>query len=230
MKLILKRMGGKWKTSKYYPKPRYDLVVEPFAGGAGYSTYYDKRAMLFDVDPKVADAWDFVLRGDLDTLPRGLDIGTELDSVAWSHPGAREIVDRACHIGGGVKRVNADGNCVSRWRDVTRASKIASCKKVRELGTEFFKADYRSAPDVEATWFFDPPYQHFASANAKYDAPPIDYAELRDFIMSRRGQIIVCEGAGADWLPFETLRHSRSHVNSCGKARYVEALIYYVER
>ena len=62
--------------------------------------------------------------------------------------------------------------------------------------------DYRQAPDIEATWFIDPPYQHVPG---RYHHGPetIDYDELAEWAMSRRGQVIVCEGPDGDWLPFE---------------------------
>ena len=33
----------------------------------------------------------------------------------------------------------------------------------------------------------------------------IDYSALADWCHSRKGQVIVCENEGADWLPFERL-------------------------
>ena len=33
--------------------------------------------------------------------------------------------------------------------------------------------------------------------------PRADYEALADWCRSRRGQVIVCENVGADWLPFE---------------------------
>lgn len=32
--------GGKYMRSTHYPSPNYDIVIEPFAGAAGYSTRY----------------------------------------------------------------------------------------------------------------------------------------------------------------------------------------------
>ena len=71
--------------------------------------------------------------------------------------------------------------------------------------------DYTEAPDVEATWFIDPPYQPvngfgrgmgYASG---CDASALDFAALSGWCRARRGQVIVCEYEGADWLPFVPL-------------------------
>lgn len=54
--------GSKWRDAKRYGKPCGDLVIEPFAGSAGYSTFWaPKRVMLFDVDPYVVGVWRYLL-------------------------------------------------------------------------------------------------------------------------------------------------------------------------
>ena len=79
--------------------------------------------------------------------------------------------------------------------------------------------DYREAPiDGLATWFVDPPYQPQEVPEGSKTVYPrgmgyardcsadsIDYAELAEWCGTRPGQVIVCEQAGADWLPFEPL-------------------------
>jgi len=32
--------GGKWRAAPRYPAPRHDLIIEPFAGAAGYAMRY----------------------------------------------------------------------------------------------------------------------------------------------------------------------------------------------
>jgi 16S rRNA G966 N2-methylase RsmD len=70
---------------------------------------------------------------------------------------------------------------------------------------QVFKADFESidteiAP--EATWFIDPPYQQ-AGKYYRHSSKSIDYSRLASFCQQAKGQVIVCENAGADWLPFE---------------------------
>jgi hypothetical protein len=64
---------------------------------------------------------------------------------------------------------------------------------------KIFHESYENAPDVEATWHIDPPYQQAGKAYRKKD---IDYAALATWCQSRRGQVMVCEQMGATWLPF----------------------------
>jgi len=81
------------------------------------------------------------------------------------------------------------------------------------------EGDYSEAPDIEATWFVDPPY-HVSGARAskaergrvRYPngADDIDYPALARWCRSRRGQVIVCEQPGADWLPFRALGETQT--------------------
>jgi hypothetical protein len=82
---------------------------------------------------------------------------------------------------------------------------------------EVVLGDYREAPDIEATWFVDAPYQRtregWWSQGMGYGpgctSADLDHGELAAWCRSRRGQVIVCEQAGASWLPFRPLSGSR---------------------
>ena len=39
--------GGKWRDAvKHYPAPQFDIVMEPFAGSAGYALRYAERNVV----------------------------------------------------------------------------------------------------------------------------------------------------------------------------------------
>ena len=44
-----------------------------------------------------------------------------------------------------------------------------------------------------------------------HSAKDIDFNNLADWCKSRTGQVIVCEGANADWLPFKPLSAQRTN-------------------
>lgn len=71
-------------------------------------------------------------------------------------------------------------------------------------GWELIEGDYSLAPDVEATWFIDPPYQH-VTYGYRAARRALNFAELAEWCQARRGQTIVCEEDSADWLPFTPL-------------------------
>ena len=70
---------------------------------------------------------------------------------------------------------------------------------------KLIEGNYTDAPDGLATWFVDPPYQH-AGKYYRFGRDGIDYPSLAAWCKERRGQVIVCENVGADWLPFQPWR------------------------
>jgi hypothetical protein len=56
---------------------------------------------------------------------------------------------------------------------------------------------------VAAHWFIDPPC--VGSNGCAYSHNDIDRVALAQWCRSRRGHVMVCEAAGATWLPFQPL-------------------------
>jgi site-specific DNA-adenine methylase len=51
---LFKWFGSKWLSAKTLPIPICDTIIEPFAGGAGYSLrYFDKKVILAEKNPMV---------------------------------------------------------------------------------------------------------------------------------------------------------------------------------
>lgn len=66
-----------------------------------------------------------------------------------------------------------------------------------------YNKPHTEAPDIVADWFIDPPYN--SEAGRLYTFSDIDYPALGEWCKTRRGQVIVCENDGADWLPFASI-------------------------
>jgi len=86
---------------------------------------------------------------------------------------------------------------------------------------EIIRGDYTQAPDIEATWFIDPPYHVDGRPQSRgmgyaegCNSHALDYEALAVWCRGRRGQKIVCEQQGATWLPFEHLRHARNSIGN----------------
>ena len=61
--------GSKWRGAKHYGPPRRDLVIEPFAGSACYSTYWNHpNVSLYDLSEEVCAAWDWLINCSLDDM------------------------------------------------------------------------------------------------------------------------------------------------------------------
>ena len=187
--------GAKHEKAHKYPPPRFDLIIEPFAGAEGYSCHwarhrvtpscYDRHertpghscrqadlgsgsvgntpgvrsVILNDADKGVVDTWHRVQRMTADDV-RSLD--AELDKertyerlVAWAGGNrTNRLFDT-----NGEKVTSRMRSHRSGWGNV-RERIIRHLDLVRTF--EILHGDYRDLPDVEATWFIDPPYQPIA--------------------------------------------------------------------
>src|SRR3990167_5524783 len=153
--------GAKWRRAIQYPPPTHDVIVEPFAGAAGYAlTYAHRDVVIMDVDENVADTWEFLLAATADDLRSIPDIpdGGTVDDIDAPR-GARLLAGWWCHLG-----CTAPGKRPSTW---SRSSGRFWGQRIRErlarqIGAirhwTFIRASYEAAPDVDATWFIDPPY------------------------------------------------------------------------
>ena len=86
---------------------------------------------------------------------------------------------------------------------------------------EVIKGDYTKAPNIDATWFVDPPYHVNGRAQSRgmgyaegCDSFALDYDVLGRWCRARRGQVIACEQDGASWLPFEHMRSARNSIGN----------------
>jgi site-specific DNA-adenine methylase len=60
-----------------------------------------------------------------------------------------------------------------------------------------------------STWFVDPPYV-LAGSSYTFGSRDIEYLKLGRWCQQLPGQVIVCENAGANWLPFKPFCTSKS--------------------
>lgn len=202
--------GSKVRLATNYPLPRYQTVIEPFAGSAGYALrHYYLKVNLYDLNPIIVGIWDFLIKAssaDIKALP------LEEDKIQ----------------GLSDEKKNFIGFWFSR-------SQVAPQKKISKLGLTnkypwaywsedireriafqvcFIKhwrvalKSYSEIPNQTATWFIDPPYQ---SAGKKYPfGRDLNFDSLGTYSKTRQGQVIVCENGSASWLPFTFLYANKS--------------------
>jgi len=199
--------GGKFMRSPHYPPPAYHEVIEPFAGAAGYSVRHQlgKRAILLDTSPYIAGVWRYLIAAspeDILSLPL-MEPGQSVDDLRICQE-ARWLLGFWINQGSAVPKKTMGGRASNSvfgtWGEKPRARIAAQVSLIKAW--EIHECDYSLAPDIEATWFVDPVYQ---AHPGHYPGRALDYEALAKWCRSRRGQTLVCETAGATWLPFDRI-------------------------
>lgn len=219
--------GSKWRAAPHYPTPKYDLVVEPFAGSACYSLlHYSKQILLSDIDPIIAGVWRYLIavtESEILSLPPCVGHVDELNCCQeakhligfWLNKGKTS----PCKQPGSWMRSGIRPN--SYWGQVIKERIAKQLQFIRHWRIE--NCSYQSLCfDCPATVFVDPPYQQ--AHGRYYRHHEIDYALLRDWCLSNLGQTIVCESTGAGWLPFQEFRTVKSNPSSRGKSYSSEVI------
>ena len=213
--------GGKWRAAPHYPKPEHDVIVEPFAGAAGYSTrYFDRQVLLFDVDPVIVGVWSYLIKAstaEIMALPdvdeRGVDAlpSTVPQEAKWLIGfSLNKGTAKPCKVPSSWMR---EGKAPASWWGPQLREKLAKqAEGIRHWVVE--QRSYLELPLAPATWFVDPPYQ--GKAGRIYRHSEIDYENLAAWCRSLPGQPIVCEAEGATWLPFRTFRTIKASLSKRG--------------
>lgn len=208
--------GAKWRIAPRYPAPRHGTIIEPFAGAAGYSLRYpDREVILVEKYHVIAEIWRWLIAATPDEVRAIPTVDAVADLPAWVPDGARWLV--GFNLGAGLRRPHpnlsialaarrARGWCEG-WTAAMRERVARQVPTIRHW--QVVEGDYSAAPDVEATWFVDAPYRGRQGQHYMHPSSRIDYPALARWCRARRGQTIVCEAAGADWLPFAAFGETR---------------------
>lgn len=217
--------GGKYRAARYYPTPDHSLIVEPFAGAAGYALrYHDRKVQLYDIDPIICGLWDYLIHAsehDVLSLPTTVECTANLPVCQeakwligfWLNQGAASPRLRPSAWMRKGLRPN------SSWGEAVRTRIASQLHAIRHW--KIANKSYEDADSRRATWFIDPPYNCKAGRHYRFHA--IDYNHLAEWCRKRNGQAIVCEIHGANWLPFQPFRSLLSHpgVRGAGHSREV---------
>lgn len=204
--------GSKSKIVDYYPKPRFDTIIEPFAGSARYSLkYWEHDVILVDKYEVIVKIWHWLQQASkedilrLPVLKRGEKIAREMFDCEESFHLMGYLIQRGnatpaltlCSFAEkGVKeeliRISKDLHKIKHWTIV--------------------HGDYKDLENRPVTWFIDPPYQ-FGGHSYKESNRKINFQELAVWCQDRQGQAIVCENIKADWLPFKPMLKTKGKNN-----------------
>lgn len=193
--------GRKARMAHKFPAPRFPLVIEPFAGSLSYALHHRPAAAIgIERDDRVVALWHRMLMANEDEPAPS--VGSKTNDLLV------KVCSYSEHaLTSGTMTVTS--RMVRDWRGVHRSA-AASAVWARDHA-RYLLGSYADAPDVEATWFIDPPYQVANRRGYKFGGSGIDFGHLAEWARSRKGQVIVCEQEGADWLPFVSLAKIATH-------------------
>jgi site-specific DNA-adenine methylase len=223
MKPFFSYFGSKYKLAKLYGDPRHDLVIEPFAGSAAYSVYWEpKKVILLDTSPVIVSIWNYLIAAKEQDI---LDLPTEFDVIAdlglpygaenligfWAAKGKVTPARTKSKWG----KQYADSPDCKVWGEPVKRRIASQLEKIRHW--QCFEAHYNAYPHIQrktAHWFIDPPYQ---VAGKRYPYKVDDYTALAEWAKERDGFVQFCENDGADYLRFvplkivDTYRHMKTN-------------------
>lgn len=218
--------GSKWNIARHYPKPAHELVVEPFAGSAGYATFYGcPRVHLIDADSIIVGVWSYLIRvspAEIMALPEIPEAGDGVDNYVipqeakwligfWLNRGSAS--PKKTRTAYSARSDKAQLNWGARAKERI-ASQLPAIR-----GWTVAHGSYTDAPNAEATWYVDPPY----GDKGRYYRKQFDaFDSLGHWCRSRRGMVVVCEGPGASWLPFRPLGEFKTSLGRAEEAVFVQ--------
>ena len=193
--------GSKSKMVNFYPPPKFDSIIEPFAGAAKYSLkYFDKQVTIVDKYTVLIDVWKYLQlasENDILNLPR-LKRGESIKDHQYLSEVEQNFLGFLVCNGLESPRMNVSSfEGVNVERDLKRIAKTLF--KIRHWN--IVNGNYEDIENTESTWFIDPPYM-FGGEHYKESSKNIDFIKLGEWCKNRKGQTIVCENTKADWLPF----------------------------
>jgi site-specific DNA-adenine methylase len=215
---VFSYFGSKYRMAKHYPRPLHGVIIEPFAGAAGYSLLHpEKQVLLYDIYEPVVSLWDYLINVTKEEI-----LSLPLDDNGHAFSKEHPVSD--CNIATEAKLLigfwltesqtsasryplskSRGGNWTDRKRNMI-ANQVDYIKH--------WKVEYKSYDEIEVTrkctWFVDPPY---IQAGKRYRNNNIDYQQLGEWCKQRSGQTIVCEQSGADWLEFSTFQQTSNGSN-----------------
>lgn len=223
--------GSKYRLSKKYHAPTKHVLIEPFAGSACYSLHYPhKQVKLFDKYDVICSIWDYLINvpeSELLSLPL-IAFDKSVDDynicqeakylIGYFLADGRGIPSKK-HTSRSINKILIKDDACERWTNAKKAQISRQLEYIRHWKIE--QKSYEEIENEDATWFIDPPYQ-VAGKVYKESSRNIDFDHLSTWCKQRQGEVIVCENAGATWLPFEYFADTKGVLN-----KKTQEVVYY---
>lgn len=214
--------GSKTNLVNLYPKPRHKTIIEPFSGTARYSLkYFDNEIILIDKYPVIIKIWKWLQLcspNDILKLPRRPKDTDRMNEIKFDCEEAMWLMGFLVGCGAERPRIKASfRKTVERPNHVNYNIQRIADNLFKIKHWQIIEGEYILAPNIEASWFIDPPYQFGGNAYV-YSNKNINFPELALWSMDRKGQVIVCENTKADWMDFKPIAKQRGSTRTTTEA------------
>jgi len=200
--------GAKTNIIDCYPPPKFDKIIEPFAGTARYALkYYDRDIILVDKYEIVVKIWKWLQKcssKDILNLPLpNRDQTTH--NLKYDCQEAKWLIGFIITFGSFWPGTKTSKHFLQYRKNGISYSLNRIASDLHKIKHWIIKHDdYSILINEEATWFIDPPYK-FGGYRYVESGRNIDYSELANWCASRDGQVIVCENEKATWMNFKPM-------------------------
>ncbi len=213
--------GSKSKIVHRYPAPKFDKIIEPFAGSARYALrYFDRDVLLVDKYKDITDIWLWLQEcseQDILKLPR-LKEGERVSDYNFDCNEAALLMGFLVGKGLEAPRDKATARATTlRPNNINFQLKQIAGNLYKIKHWQIISGSYKNIANQKATWFIDPPYQHGGYVY-KENNNDWNYSELAEWCKTRIGHTIVCENMKADWLPFVPLHKMKGSIHTTTEA------------
>ena len=195
--------GSKSKIINKYPSPRYQTIIEPFAGSARYAyKYWENKIILYDKFPDIINIWKHLQKSTINDILSLPDVEYKEDIRKYTQLCDEEKL----LIGFCINRGSATRRNIAQKFNSWNTDKIRIANDLYKI--RHWEITLGSYDEIDnslcATWFIDPPYQ-YGGDSYKFSNKDINYKNLSDWCEKLNGQIIVCENDKANWMDFKPL-------------------------
>jgi site-specific DNA-adenine methylase len=214
--------GSKSRIAAKYPVPLHQIIIEPFAGSARYALLHQEQhnVILVEKNPIIHRLWQWLQTVDPQAI-RDLPTLAPQDPIPHNYGHDARVLMGFVYNRGSHSPKNFAGN-MGPVADGWGGKKLLLDRLPLIRNWTVILGDYTAAPDVEATWYVDPPYIGQTLYPVGRD---LDYDALARWCYRRKGQLIVCENDTATWLPFSPLLE-QTNTQSKGSSLRREGLFY----
>ena len=156
--------GSKTNLVDFYPRPKHGVIIEPFAGSARYSLrHFENDVILIDKYPVITEIWKWLQQcseKDILSLPRKLNPGQSLDEFTFDCEAAKKFMGFMIGCADSRPRNTiTDRKSIDRPNFTNFGLKRVASQLFKIRHWKIIEGSYTDSPDVEATWFVDPPYE-----------------------------------------------------------------------